>query len=75
MTVDRVVSEGPGWLVIHADANGKPGPVIGYATAADGLTRNLIVRLDAGTYEFPGADVPAMVDGAMVRPGFKATKK
>jgi hypothetical protein len=66
--------------------------VIGYAEARDGLTRNLVVKVDAakatpilyamlhidagkvGTYEFPGADVPVMVDGKMVSPPFKASK-
>jgi hypothetical protein len=92
VTIAEVLSNGPGWLVIHADSAGSPGPVIGYAEARDGLTRNLVVKVDAakatpilyamlhidagkvGTYEFPGADVPVMVDGKMVSPPFKASK-
>jgi hypothetical protein len=92
VTIAELISAGPGWLVIHIDAAGKPGPVIGYAPVAAGLTRNLVVKIDVakatptlyamlhvdagkvGTYEFPGADVPVMVDGAMVSPGFTATK-
>jgi plastocyanin len=29
--VIRVYNPGPGWIVIHADEDGSPGPVIGYA--------------------------------------------
>jgi plastocyanin len=92
VTVASVVSAGPGWMVIHADANGKPGPVIGYTAVKDGENEDVVVKIDTskatdtlyamlhvdagtvGTYEFPGADVPAMVDGQMVSPAFKVTK-
>ena len=91
VTIGQVVSSGPGWLVVHIDANGSPGPVIGYATVPDGLTRNLSVKIDpakatpvlyamlhadagtVGTYEFPGADKPVMVEGKMVSPAFSST--
>ncbi len=92
VVIDEVLSNGPGWLVIHADAKGEPGPVIGYAGVPDGLTRGLKVKIDAskatailfamlhidagavGKYEFPGPDVPVMVDEKMVSPGFKASR-
>jgi hypothetical protein len=92
VTVAEVLSDGPGWMVIHTDSNGKPGPVIGHSSVADGLTRNVQVQIDpsaatatlyamlhtdagvVGTYEFPGADVPVMVDGKMMSPGFAASK-
>jgi hypothetical protein len=92
VSIEEVLSNGPGWLVIHADSKGAPGPVIGYAAAPDGLSLNLAVKIDVkkatptlyamlhtdagkvGTYEFPGADVPVMVDGKMVSPPFKAGK-
>jgi hypothetical protein len=91
-TIAEVLSKGPGWLVIHADSAGAPGPVIGWAAVPDGLTRNLVVKLDpskatpilyamlhidagkVGVYEFPGPDVPVMVDGKMMSPPFKASK-
>jgi hypothetical protein len=47
VTIAEVLSDGPGWLVIHADSSGAPGPVIGHAAVRDGLTRNLVVNLDA----------------------------
>ena len=92
VVIAEVLSNGPGWLVIHADSKGGPGPVIGYAAVKDGLTRNLSVKIsaakatpvlfamlhtDAGTvgkYEFPGPDVPVMVDDKMVSPPFKAAR-
>jgi len=92
VNIAEVLSNGPGWLVIHADRNGNPGAVIGYAPVAEGLTTDLKVKIDAskatpvvyamlhtdagvvGTYEFPGADVPVMVDEKMVSPAFMLTK-
>jgi hypothetical protein len=90
VTVARVESNGPGWIVIHADANGGPGPVTGYAAVKDGVNANVVVKIDTtkatavlyamlhtdagavGTYEFPGADKPVMVDGKMVSPPFSS---
>lgn len=42
-----VVSEGPGWLVIHADNDGAPGPVIGQTLVEAGTTANVVVEVDA----------------------------
>lgn len=71
----------PSFVVIHADANGQPGEVIGNAPLTVGANTNVVVTVDAkkvtpkvyamlhvdkgvaGTYEFPGADVPT-VDAA-----------
>jgi hypothetical protein len=47
VTIDEVLSNGPGWLVIHSDAKGGPGSVIGHAAAPDGLSRNVVVKIDA----------------------------
>ena len=46
VTVARVVSEGPGWLMIHAQANGGPGPILGNAEVKDGVNRNVKVTID-----------------------------
>lgn len=47
-TADSVLSEGPGWLVIHADnGEGAPGPVIGFTAVADGYNEDVTVELDA----------------------------
>ncbi len=47
VTIAEVVSNGPGWLVIHLNADGKPGPVIGYAAVKDGSNRQVVVAVDA----------------------------
>jgi hypothetical protein len=47
VTVEKVVSEGPGWIVIHAQADGKPGPILGYSPVADGENSNVSVAIDA----------------------------
>jgi plastocyanin len=45
ITVANVVSEGPGWIVIHADAGGSPGPVLGFAPVQDGENSDVTVEL------------------------------
>lgn len=46
VTVDRVVSDGPGWIVIHADDNGAPGAVIGHSAVQDGENLDVAVEID-----------------------------
>ena len=89
VNVGEVVSSGAGWIVIHTQADGKPGPVIGHAAVVDGKNSSITVTIETtkatemlyamlhtdagtvGTYEFPGADAPVMVDGQMVTPAYK----
>ena len=47
VTVAKVVSNGPGWIVIHADKNGAPGPVLGHAAVKDGENTDVAVKLAA----------------------------
>ncbi len=47
VTVAKVVSNGPGWIVIHADKNGAPGPVLGYTAVKDGENDDVAVKLAA----------------------------
>jgi hypothetical protein len=86
-----VVSNGPGWLDIHADANGSPGAVIGHTAVVDGTNSNVVVTLNmtqatpllwamlhadagtVGTYEFPGADQPVVVNGKVIQQSFNVT--
>ena len=35
-----------GWIAVHIDQGGKPGPVIGHAAAPKGKTSNLAVKLE-----------------------------
>ena len=45
VTIARVVYEKEGWIVIHKDADGKPGPVIGWAAIKPGENTNVVVKL------------------------------
>jgi hypothetical protein len=91
VTVEQAFSAGPGWIVIHAQAEGKPGIVLGHEALQEGLNRNVRVTIDAaaatpvlyamlhvdrgviGSYEFPGPDVPATADGAVISPSFSTS--
>ncbi|AFV22228.1 hypothetical protein Mpsy_0015 [Methanolobus psychrophilus R15] len=90
VTVDEVVSDGPGWIVIHADEEDAPGLVIGYSPVDDGVNENITVEIEnateilhamlhidadeIGVYEFPGPDIPAEVDGEVVNVPFNVTE-
>jgi len=45
VVVDKVVYDQAGWIVIHMDADGKPGPVIGWAAIEAGENMNVEVML------------------------------
>jgi hypothetical protein len=47
LVVDRVVSAGPGWIVIHAQADGRPGSILGFTPIPDGESTNVGVEIDA----------------------------
>ena len=56
INIATVLSDGPGWMVIHADnGDGAPGPVIGFSPVLDGLNENVGVLLveDATATVFP----------------------
>lgn len=46
VTIDSVSASDPGWIVIHADADGAPGPVIGQAPVIVGHNANVAVEID-----------------------------
>jgi hypothetical protein len=46
VTIDSVVAAVPGWIVIHLDNNGSPGPVIGQSAVEVGDNGNVTVSLD-----------------------------
>ena len=46
ISIDRVVAEEAGWIVIHAEEGGKPGAVIGYAKVEAGVNENVEVKID-----------------------------
>ena len=47
VTIAQVVSAGPGWLVIHAQKDGKPGLVLGYSPVKEGENAVVAVKIDA----------------------------
>ena len=46
VTVDQVVAVDPGWMDIHADDNGSPGPIIGFSPVEPGTNDDVVVELD-----------------------------
>lgn len=56
ITIDSVVIDAPGWLVIHADQDGAPGPVLAQVAVHSGLNQNIVIPLEgeaAGARVFP----------------------
>lgn len=51
VVVDKVVYDQAGWIVIHVDADGKPGPVIGWAAVQAGENTNVEVTLQESLTE------------------------
>jgi hypothetical protein len=47
LAAESVLAEVDGWLVVHADGGGQPGPVIGFAQVFTGTNLNVQVELDA----------------------------
>jgi predicted lipoprotein with Yx(FWY)xxD motif len=47
VTVEQVISPGPGWIVIHINSSGSPGPIIGWAQVKAGTNPNVPVTVDA----------------------------
>lgn len=46
VTIDSVTAAEAGWIVIHADADGGPGPVIGQAPVIVGFNPEVAVEID-----------------------------
>jgi plastocyanin len=46
VTIEKVIADQPGWLVIHITRNGAPGPVIGQSPVAEGSNANVEVAID-----------------------------
>lgn len=52
VTIERVVAAEPGWLVVHAEANGRPGPILGQTAVAPGENTDVAVQVStAGATE------------------------
>ena len=46
VTVDTVISSGPGWIAIYSVENGEPGQLLGYSPVRNGDNKNVIVQID-----------------------------
>lgn len=46
ITVPSATSDGPGWMVIHADDGGAPGAVVGQTALSDGENTDIVVDID-----------------------------
>jgi predicted lipoprotein with Yx(FWY)xxD motif len=46
VTIDSVTADVAGWLVIHAQADGKPGPILGHASVQAGDNSDVVVEID-----------------------------
>ncbi|MGD8805910.1 MAG: hypothetical protein PVH65_08660 [Chloroflexota bacterium] len=72
VTVASVTSDTAGWLVIHAQADGKPGPILGQSQVVAGENSDVVVEIDpAGATEILYAmlHVDAGVEGEFEFPG------
>jgi hypothetical protein len=46
LSIDRVAANQPGWIVVHADADGRPGDILGYTEIAQGVNQGVAVAVD-----------------------------
>jgi|GEM_PF-476340 hypothetical protein len=46
VVINRVVSDGPGWIAIHADQAGEPGPIIGQTPLMAGENQGVVVSFN-----------------------------
>ncbi|HEU5088516.1 MAG TPA: cupredoxin family copper-binding protein [Roseiflexaceae bacterium] len=73
VTVAKVTSSGPGWMVIHLDDNGNPGKVLGQTAVPAGDSSNVVVKLSenvpVGGKVWPMLHVDAGAVGTYEFPG------
>ncbi len=46
VAIARVTAPQDGWIVIHAQKDGKPGPILGFAPVKAGNNENVLVEID-----------------------------
>ncbi len=46
VTVKMASANGPSWVVIHADDNGAPGPVLGQTAVEAGVAKDVLITID-----------------------------
>ncbi len=45
ISVDQVIADAQSWIVIHADDNGQPGKILGYALVKAGVNDDVLVEI------------------------------
>ena len=45
IVIDKVYMDQSGWVVIHADQDGSPGPVIGYKQVPEGISTEVVIQI------------------------------
>lgn len=78
VTIASAYMSAPGWLVIHIEADGKPGPVIGYVALPAGESKDIKVTIDASQATpklFAMLHIDAGVAGTYEFPGADAPVK
>jgi len=78
VTVSKIQAAVDGWIVIHTGAEGKPGPVIGYAPVSAGESSDVSVTIDAAqatAMMFAMLHVDEGVKGTYEFPGADAPAK
>ncbi|NJO84684.1 MAG: hypothetical protein HC828_19235 [Blastochloris sp.] len=56
ITIDSALIDAAGWIAVHSDNEGAPGPVIATYPLTRGVNRNIVIELDAeeaGARVFP----------------------
>jgi hypothetical protein len=61
VVVDQVVSEGPGWIVIHEDDGGAIGGIVGFTAVSDGANADVAVELTEARAAVDGETLYAML--------------
>jgi LPXTG-motif cell wall-anchored protein len=73
VTVAEVNASQDGWIAVHIDEGGKPGPVIGHVAAPKGKSTNLAVKLEqdvkVGSKLWPMLHIDAGTIGTYEFPG------
>ena len=46
VTVQKVTAADPGWIVIHTESDGAPGPIVGFAQVSAGENNAVAVEID-----------------------------
>ena len=78
VTIASAYMDVPGWMVIHIEADGKPGPVIGYVQLPAGESKDIKVTIDASQVTpklFAMLHIDAGVAGTYEFPGDDAPVK